>query len=116
MEHHIKAAETITFLLENRFTFLKYKFGLDPLLGLIPWLGDFVGLLFSLYLIWIAGQMKLPEEKIREMIRNIIADFLIGVVPFVGSVGDFFFKANSRNLKILKEHVHIREAVVVSSA
>ena len=115
MEHHLKVAEAITFLLENRFTFLKYRFGLDPLLGLIPWVGDFLGLLFSLYLIWIGGQMKLPEEKIREMIRNVIADFFIGVIPFIGSVGDFFFKANSRNLKLLKDHARIREAVLVTA-
>lgn len=115
MEHHLKVAEAITHLMENRFTFLNFKFGLDPLLNAIPWLGDFIALLISLYLIWIAGQMKLPQEKIREMIRNVLLDFAIGAVPILGTVGDFFFKANSKNLKILKEYVQVKEAVVVAS-
>ncbi len=90
------------------------KFGLDPILGLFPGLGDVIGLVLSLYLIWIASRMHVPEQKIKLMLRNVLVDFAIGVVPFVGAVGDFFFRANAKNLQILKEHrVLVREAVVL---
>lgn len=113
MEHHVKTAELLTYLLENRFTIFRFKFGLDPLLGLIPWLGDIVALMLSLYLLWIASQLKLPDHKFREMLRNIILDFLIGILPFVGTIGDFLFRSNSRNLTILREHMLVKEAVIV---
>jgi hypothetical protein len=104
MEQHLRVAEAITELLENRFSVLGYRFGLDPLLGFIPWLGDIVSLILSLYLIWIGIRMRLPEEKIQLMLRNLLFDFILGVIPFVGDIGDFFFKANSKNLHILKAH------------
>jgi hypothetical protein len=116
MEKHITIAEAITDLLENRFTILNYRFGLDPLLGLIPGLGDALALIFSLYLVWIGIQMRLPGEKIEAMVRNILIDFFIGLIHFLGEVGDFVFKANSKNLKILRSHSpRIVEAGLVSA-
>jgi hypothetical protein len=113
MEKHLAIAEAITNLLENRFKILNHRFGLDPVLGLIPGLGDVVSLVLSFYLIWIGIQLKLPTEHIDRMVRNILIDFVIGIIPFVGEVGDFVFKANTKNLRILKNHApKVAEAAV----
>ena len=104
MEHHIKTATYLTELLDNRFRILGVKFGLDPLLDLFPFLGGILPTLLSLYLVWIAYRIKVPQDKINEMIGNVVLDFVIGLVPFIGAVGDVFFKANSKNLKILKRY------------
>ena len=60
--------------------------------------------ILSFYLVWIAYQLKIPQDKINEMIGNVVVDFVIGLIPFLGAVGDVFFKANTKNLKILKKY------------
>lgn len=101
MTPHLKTAQQLTELLESRFNVAGYRFGLDPILGLVPGLGDAISLLLSLYLLWIAAQLKTPPEKINQMMANIAVDFFLGLVPLVGDVGDFLYKANSKNLAIL---------------
>lgn len=104
MEHHIRVATVLTELLDNKFPFLGLRFGIDPLLDLIPFAGDFVATALSFYLVWIAYRIRVPQDKIHEMVGNIIMDFVIGLIPFLGAVGDVFYKANSKNLKILKQY------------
>lgn len=104
MELHIKSATFLTELLDNKFNFLGVRFGLDPILDLFPVVGDILAALVSFYLVWIAYQIKVPEYKIHEMIGNVIFDFIIGLIPFIGAVGDVFYKANSKNLKIIKTY------------
>ncbi len=103
MDKHFRLASMAAELLDSRFKIAGFKFGIDPLLGFIPGLGDAVGLILSFYIVWIAMRMKIPENKIQRMITNVIFDFLIGLFPVVGDFADFAFKANSRNLEILKE-------------
>lgn len=104
MQKHIKLAETFVELLENRFSVLGFRFGLDPLLGLLPVTGDVIAAIVALYLVWIGLQMKLPNEKVVQMVGNILLDMLLGFIPIVGDVADFAFKSSSKNLEILKSH------------
>lgn len=103
MQNHLKTARVLTHILESQFKVGPFKFGLDPLIGLIPGGGDLITALISLYIVWIAIQMKIPKNKILEMVRNIILDFLFGLVPVLGDFTDFIYHANTRNLKIIKE-------------
>jgi hypothetical protein len=103
---HLKIAEFVTNLLEEQFTIAGRKVGIEPILGFIPGIGDLIGLALSFYLIWIANRIGLPEEKISKMVRHVIVDFLLGLFPVVGDIGDIFYKANSKNLRILKEHAN----------
>lgn len=116
MESHIKAARLFASLLETRFSFLGLKFGLDPLIGLIPIVGDFVGLILSAYIVWIGHRVKVPASDLARMWRNILFDLVLGAVPFIGDVSDFFYKASSKNLAILEKHLKNRiiEGEVVS--
>ena len=104
LRHHLQAAEHIAHILENRFQIFGFKFGIEPLVGLIPWIGDFLGFILSLYIVWIATQMKLPKEVIVKMYHNVIFDFLIGLIPVIGDISDFIYKANSKNLALLMRY------------
>lgn len=104
MENHIKAATRVANLLDNRFNFLGIRFGLNGLLGLIPGAGDFIVAALGFYIVWIAVRLGLPLSAISEMIGNIIANFLLGLLPVIGDAVDFFNHANLKNLKILKKY------------
>lgn len=104
MNWHFQIAQTLTKLLDTQFGLGRFRFGLDPLLGLIPGLGDAVSLLVSIYIVWIAVELRLPQERISRMLSNVFVDFILGLVPVVGDISDFAFKANSRNLEILKDY------------
>jgi hypothetical protein len=104
VEHHITAAKSLTFLLENRFRIFGFRFGLDPILGLAPWIGDVISALLALYIVWIGARVGVPAKHIDRMMRNILFDLLLGVIPIVGTVGDFLFRSNSRNLDIVLKH------------
>ena len=115
MEGHLKFARALTDILDNKFGIGKFRIGLDPILGLIPGLGDILPAILSLYLVWIGIKMKLPQEKVTRMIGNVLTDLIIGFIPIVGDIGDFFFKSNSKNMKILEEYLHnVVEADVVT--
>jgi hypothetical protein len=81
-------------------------FGLDPLLGLIPGLGDLTTPFFSALLLLHAFRWHIPKIVQLRMLMNAGIDFLMGVVPVVGDLFDFGWKANVRNLALLERHAH----------
>ncbi|MEB3287541.1 MAG: DUF4112 domain-containing protein [Vampirovibrionales bacterium] len=82
---------------------VRKKIGLDPLIGLVPGVGDAISLGMSLYLLWVAYQLNMPGRIYAALLINVGFDFLIGTVPVVGDIADFFWKANLKNLKLLEE-------------
>lgn len=103
MEKQLALAKALTDLLENKFRIGKFKFGLDPILGAIPLLGDWLTTSLSLYIVWIAYKMQVPNDKIYKMLGNIFVDYLIGLFPIIGDLSDIVYKSNSKNLKIIEE-------------
>jgi len=81
-------------------------FGLDPILGLIPGLGDLTSPLFAALLLLHAVRMRIPRVVQVRMLINAVIDLLIGVVPVLGDLLDFGWKANVRNLALLERHAH----------
>jgi hypothetical protein len=110
-KHHLAIAKMLAKLLDTQFGIGKFKFGLDPLIGLVPWVGDALTLSFSLYLFWIAYLLKLPTHAKSQILMNIFIDFILGMVPVIGDVGDFIYKGNSRNWAIIQKYTktHIIE-------
>ncbi len=102
---HFKIASTLAKLLDNQFNFFGRKFGLDPLIGLIPFWGDLISLGISLYIIWIAWKLNVPKFQIIRMFVNVLFDTALGSIPLLGDITDFTFKANTRNFKILEKYV-----------
>ena len=79
-------------------------FGLDPILGLIPGLGDLTTPLFAALLLLHAVRLRIPRVVQLRMLINAAIDFVIGVVPVVGDAFDFGWKANVRNLALLERY------------
>ena len=81
-----------------------WRIGLDPILGLVPALGDLVSPLFTAGILWQARELGLPKVVQLRMIFNVAIDALVGVVPLVGDLFDFAWKANDMNMALLEHH------------
>ncbi|RKP25833.1 hypothetical protein SYNPS1DRAFT_7246, partial [Syncephalis pseudoplumigaleata] len=80
--------------------------GVDPLIGLLPVVGDFAGVFLSAMLLYSAMQAwQLPSSLVSQMVLNIIIDALAGFVPIIGDLADFLFKCNLRNCDLLEAHL-----------
>lgn len=83
----------------------KQRVGLDVLLDLIPVGGSVIAAAMGSYLAWEARNLGMPKSTLVRMAGNIGFDALLGAIPFVGAVPDFFFRSNTRNLRIIKRHL-----------
>ncbi|GGA04676.1 DUF4112 domain-containing protein [Okeania sp. KiyG1] len=103
----VRQLRKISDLLDNaiRVPGTSYGVGIDPLLGLIPGGGDFLGGLISVYIVFSAAMMGLPRETLMRMSSNIVFDSLVGIVPVLGDLFDVAWKANSKNMDILEAHL-----------
>ena len=81
-----------------------YRIGIDPILGLVPVVGDIIGAGLSLYLVREATKLGIPKWIMLRMIANVGVEALIGFVPVLGDIFDAAFKANMRNLRLLELH------------
>ncbi|MBE9159841.1 DUF4112 domain-containing protein [Nodosilinea sp. LEGE 06152] len=84
---------------------LGLKVGWDPVLGLIPGLGDLIATAISAYVIVLAARFRLPRGILAQMVFNIGLEAVVGTVPLVGDLFDAFYKSNVRNLKLLEAHL-----------
>ncbi|ARQ00086.1 DUF4112 domain-containing protein [Pseudorhodoplanes sinuspersici] len=98
-------------LLDTAFVipFTKIRFGVDGLFGLAPVVGDVVTTGLALYIVYEAHKLGAPRHVLARMIGNVALDGLIGAVPVAGDVFDVIWRANKRNVRILREHLD-REA------
>lgn len=99
--------ETIANLLDSRWRIpgTGIRFGADALLSLVPGLGPAASTVISGYLIWEARRLGVSTGTVLRMIGNVGLDGLISAVPFAGAVGDVFFRANRRNMALLRRHL-----------
>ena len=104
----IEGLRRISQLLDSAFELpgTSYRIGLDPVIGLVPWVGDLVSPLFTIALLWQAREMALPRVVQLRMVINVAIDALIGVVPVAGDLFDFAWKANNMNMALLERHAH----------
>lgn len=88
-----------------RLPIIGYRIGLDPLIGLIPGVGDALTLLPAGYIIFEAYRLGVPRATLARMVLNVGLETLFGAVPFLGDIFDATFKANTRNLYLLERHL-----------
>lgn len=102
----LELAERLTRLMDDQFKvpIINFRFGLDPVIGLIPWAGDIVSFAISILILSSIVRNGMPFWLIARMVLNIVLDLLIGGVPVLGGIADFFFKANRMNLKLAREY------------
>jgi Domain of unknown function (DUF4112) len=99
--------EALEELLERAFTIpgTNKKIGLDVVLDFVPVVGDLAGAALGSYMIWEARNLGMSKWQMTRMGGNVGTDFLLGLIPWVGAVPDYFFKSNTRNLRIIKAHL-----------
>ena len=102
----LRKIEKFARLLDSQFKLpgTNFRFGLDPILGLIPFVGDATSLGIQLGLLSAMMQYGASRKVIILMTLNLLLDFTIGSIPFIGGVFDFFYKSSERNLRLLKRH------------
>ncbi|MFC3127150.1 DUF4112 domain-containing protein [Pseudoroseomonas globiformis] len=102
--------ERLARLLDSRWRIpgTSIRFGTDPLMSLVPGLGPIVSAAFSAYLIVEARRLGVSPGTVLRMIGNVGLDAVISSVPLIGSVGDVFFKANRRNMALLRRRLAVR--------
>jgi uncharacterized protein DUF4112 len=83
----------------------KWTIGIDALIGLIPFLGDLIGVLLSSYILTEAGRMGVSKTVLARMGFNVAVEGVVGIIPFAGDVFDAAWKANQRNVRLLNEWV-----------
>ncbi|KAF2800194.1 hypothetical protein K505DRAFT_413117 [Melanomma pulvis-pyrius CBS 109.77] len=89
------------------FNFLGFRFGWSSVIGLVPAVGDGVDMLLALRLIYLMRGVTggLPNATLVWMVVNMIVDFLVGLIPFVGDLADAAIKCNSKNVRLFEEHL-----------
>lgn len=104
--------EAMEKLLERLFVVpgLNRPIGLDVILDLIPGVGDVAAAALGAYIVWEARNLGMSKWQISRMAGNVGVDFLLGLIPWVGAIPDFFFRSNSRNLKLIKRHLDKQHA------
>ncbi|WP_227356898.1 DUF4112 domain-containing protein [Haladaptatus salinisoli] len=103
----MRRVRTVSRLLDEAFRVpgTNFRFGLDPVLGLLPVGGDAASALISLYIVVEAYLMDVPRHVLARMVANVLVDALGGSVPILGSLFDATWKANRRNRELLEKHV-----------
>jgi hypothetical protein len=82
----------------------KFRFGLDPLIGLIPGIGDTSSALVSAFALIQAVRLGVPKILLARMALNILVNEVVGIIPIIGDTFSFWFKSNARNYEIIKNH------------
>jgi Domain of unknown function (DUF4112) len=100
----------LAYWLDDRFQIpgTRLRMGLDGLLGLIPGIGDTATALVAAYIVLEAARLGVPKRTLARMIANVGVDYIVGLVPLVGDLGDFAWKANRRNARMLHDHLLAR--------
>jgi hypothetical protein len=81
------------------------RVGLDVMLDAVPVVGDMIGAALGVWMVWEARNLGLSKLQIARMLGNVGVDFVLGAIPWVGAIPDYFFRSNSRNLKIIRKHL-----------
>ena len=99
--------EAMEKLLERMFVVpgINKPVGLDVILDLIPGIGTISAAALGSYIAWEAHNLGMTKWQVTRMAGNIGFDLLLGAIPWIGAIPDFFFRSNTRNLRIIKKHL-----------
>ena len=97
----------LAYLLDNAFRIpgIGYRIGIEPIIGLVPVIGDTIGYLLAAYLIAQARRFGAPTSMITRMLMNATLDFVVGTIPVIGDIFDFLYKPNARNMRMLERYL-----------
>ncbi len=109
-EGAVARMEALARLMDGAFVLpgTNIRLGLDAIVGLVPVAGDVISGIISSYLIWEARQLGAPKWLIGRMMANTLLDTTIGAIPVVGDAFDILFRANMKNMALLRRHMEKR--------
>ena len=115
IDRRLNALRRLQYLLDDAFRVpgTSLRFGWDPIVGLVPWLGDALTAVLSCAIVVQAHHMRVPRVVQLRMIGNLAIDMVVGVLPLVGDVADAFWKSNTRNMALLERHAQGGQAATV---
>ena len=107
IEQSVARLEALAKLMDSAFVIpgTNVRMGLDGIVGLLPVAGDLISGLISSYMIWEAKQLGAPKWLIARMMANTLLDTTLGAVPVVGDAFDVLFRANLKNMALLRRHM-----------
>lgn len=114
IEAAVARIEAISRLMDDLFEIpgTNVRVGLDAIIGLVPVIGDLISQAISSYLIWEARQLGVSRFTVARMVANSAVDTVVGIIPFAGDAFDVAFRANRKNVALLKAHLakhgHVR--------
>ena len=99
--------EAMERLLERMFVVpgINKPIGLDVILDLIPGVGTISAAALGSYIAWEARNLGMSKWQMARMAGNIGFDMLLGAIPWIGAIPDFFFRSNTRNMRMIKRHL-----------
>jgi hypothetical protein len=111
MDQSVTRLEGLARLMDGVFVVpgTNIRMGLDAIIGLVPVAGDVISGLISSYLIWEARQLGAPKWLIARMMANTLIDTTVGAIPILGDAFDVMFRANVKNLALLRRHMQNRD-------
>lgn len=114
----IATIRRLAFLLDDAFGIpgTRFRFGLDPIIGLVPVVGDTVTLVMGLLPVIAAVRFRLGPRLVMRMLGNLVLDWLVGLVPGIDLVLDAAVKAHRRNAILLEREVEARRAAPSATA
>ncbi len=81
-----------------------HRIGLDPVIGLVPWIGDLLSAVVGFWLIAEAARFRIPPVVLARMVLNTSVDLVAGAIPFIGDLFDVVSRSNRRNLELFRRH------------
>ena len=111
-----RRVEAMEKLLERLFVIpgIKQPIGLDVILDLVPVAGDIAAAALGAYIVWEGRNLGMSKWQLSRMAGNVGVDWLLGLIPFVGAIPDFFFRSNTRNLRMIKRHLDKHHAATAT--
>ena len=102
----LSSLQRLAYLLDNAIPLPGgYRVGVDGFVSLIPGLGDGLGAFTSTYIVYAAARLGVPTATLLHMVGNVAIDLLIGLVPLIGDLFDFGWKANARNVALIESRM-----------
>jgi hypothetical protein len=113
----IERLQRYAWLLDNSIPVpgLKYRIGWDPIIGLLPGIGDAIGAVLSMYIVLEGARSGLPRVILLRMGLNIAVELVLGTIPLFGNLFDMAWKANVRNVRLLEYYIRTPKKSVTSS-
>lgn len=106
-EQSLVRLEALAKLMDGAFVLpgTNVRMGLDGIIGLIPGVGDAISGIISSYLIWEARRLGVSKWVLARMVGNTLLDTTLGAIPLAGDVFDVMFRANLKNMSLLRTHL-----------